>query len=170
MQHATPTVIAVLALELAPAAAFGFAGERVTRAISQWPRLLRLFIPALLALPYAVLGLQQHSLRWQWMALYLLLPVIVAGLLMQASVADPEQRGNCRDALVLLTLGVAVDLRWFDSAGLKDFAGWVICCCWMSDYTVFSASAASEARALIFVFAGAIGISDCGNSYSSRRR
>ena len=30
MQNATPTVIAVLALELAPAAAFGFAGDRVT--------------------------------------------------------------------------------------------------------------------------------------------
>jgi len=37
-------------------------------------------------------------------------------LLMQASVADPEQRGNWRDALILLTLGLAVDLRWFDSA------------------------------------------------------
>ena len=35
---------------------------------------------------------------------------------MQASVADPEQRGNWRDALILLTLGLAVDLRWFDSA------------------------------------------------------
>jgi uncharacterized protein len=116
MQNATPTVIAVLALELAPAAAFGFAGECATRAISQWPRLLRLFIPALLALPYAVLGAQQHSLRWQWMTLYAFLPIIVAGLLMQASVVDPEQNGNWRDALVLLTLGVAVDLRWFDSA------------------------------------------------------
>jgi uncharacterized protein len=116
MQNATPTVIAVLALELAPAAAFGFAGDRVAKAISQWPRLLRLFIPALLELPYAVLAAHQHSLRWQWMALYTFLPVIVAGLLMQASVADPEQRGNWRDALVLLTLGVAVDLRWFDSA------------------------------------------------------
>jgi uncharacterized protein len=116
MQNATPTVIAVLALALAPAAAFGFAGERVTKAISQWPRLLRLFIPALLALLYAVLAAQQHSFLWQWMALYTLLPIIVAGLLMQASMADPEQRGNWRDALVLLTLGVAVDLRWFDSA------------------------------------------------------
>jgi uncharacterized protein len=123
MQNATPTVIAVLALELAPAAAFGLAGERATRAISQWPRLLRLLIPALFALPYAVLAAQQHSLRWQWMALYILLPVVVAALLMQASVADPEQRGNWRDALVLLTLGVAVDLRWFDSAWPNGLRG-----------------------------------------------
>jgi membrane protease YdiL (CAAX protease family) len=116
MQNATPTVIAVLALELAPAGAFGFAGDRVTAAISQWPRLLRLFIPAPLALPYAVLALDLHMFRWQWMTLYMFLPVIVAALLMQASAADPEQRGNWRDALILLALGLAVDLRWFDSA------------------------------------------------------
>ena len=116
MQNASPIVITVLALELAPAAAFGFAGERVTAAISQWPLLLRLLMPALLALPYAVLALQHHAFRSKWMLLYTLLPVIVAALLMQASVADPEQRGNWRDALILLTLGLAVDLRWFDSA------------------------------------------------------
>ena len=116
MQNATPTVIAVLALELAPATAFGFAGDRVAAAISHWPRLLRLLIPALLALPYAVLALEYHAFRWQWMILYIFLPILVAALLMQASVADPEQRGNWRDALILLTLGLAVDLRWFDSA------------------------------------------------------
>jgi membrane protease YdiL (CAAX protease family) len=116
MQNATPIVIAVLALELAPAAAFGFAGERAIAAISHWPRLLRLLIPTLVALPYAVVALHQHTFRWEWMALYIFLPVIVAALLIQASVADPEQRGNWRDALILLTLGLAVDLRWFDSA------------------------------------------------------
>jgi membrane protease YdiL (CAAX protease family) len=116
MQNATPTVIVVLALELAPAAAFGFAGERVTAAISHWPRLLRLLIPAVFCLPYAVLALDHHAFRWEWMLLYIFLPIIVAALLMQASVADPEQRGNWRDALILLTLGLAVDLRWFDSA------------------------------------------------------
>lgn len=116
MQNATPIVIAVLALELAPAAAFGFAGERVIAAISHWPRLLRLLIPTLLALPYAVVALHHHTFRREWMTLYIFLPVIVAALLMQASVVDPEQRGNWRDALILLTLGLAVDLRWFDSA------------------------------------------------------
>src|SRR4051812_6052940 len=116
MQNVTPTVIAVLALELAPATAFGFAGDRVTAAISHWPRLLRLLIPALLALPYAVLALEHHAFRWQWTILYIFLPIVVAALLMQASVADPEQRGNWRDALILLTLGLSVDLRWFDSA------------------------------------------------------
>ena len=116
MQNATLTVIAVLALELAPAAAFGFAGGRVTAAVLHWPRLLRLLIPAVFCLPYAVVALHQHIFRWEWMILYIFLPILVAALLMQASVADPEQIGNWRDALILLTLGLAVDLRWFDSA------------------------------------------------------
>jgi membrane protease YdiL (CAAX protease family) len=55
-------------------------------------------------------------LRWQWMALYCLLPVLIAWLLGQAAVVDPEQHGNWRDALILLSLGLAVDLRWFDAA------------------------------------------------------
>jgi membrane protease YdiL (CAAX protease family) len=41
---------------------------------------------------------------------------VVAWLLGQAAAADAEQRGNWRDAIILLLLGLAVDLRWFDSA------------------------------------------------------
>ncbi len=40
----------------------------------------------------------------------------IAWLLLRAAAADPEQRGNWRDALILLVLGLAVDLRWFDRA------------------------------------------------------
>ena len=51
-----------------------------------------------------------------WFALYLLLPVVISWLLYLASVADPEQRGDWRDFVVLLVLGLAVDLRWFEPA------------------------------------------------------
>jgi hypothetical protein len=46
----------------------------------------------------------------------LLLPVIVSWLLYRAGVADPAQRGDWRDFLVLAVLGLAVDLRWFEPA------------------------------------------------------
>ena len=115
MQNASPTVIAVLVAELAPAASFGFAAKRFTAFIARWPRSLRLLLPALLAIPYIVLATSHHMFRWQWLALYVFLPVASTGLLMQAAAADPEQSGNWRDALILLTLGLAVDLRWFDS-------------------------------------------------------
>src|SRR5258708_1625908 len=116
MSNATPIVIAVLVAELIPAAAFGLASERVISAIERWPRFVRFAVPALLVTPYVIISLSQHALRWEWVALYATLPVVIAWLLEQAAVADSEQRGNWRDALILLTLGLAVDLRWLDVA------------------------------------------------------
>jgi uncharacterized protein len=66
--------------------------------------------------PYVVIAVSEHMFRWGWFALYAMLPVVMAWLLARAAVADPEQRGNWRDAVILLTLGLAVDLRWFDVA------------------------------------------------------
>jgi uncharacterized protein len=116
MTNASVAAVVVLVVELVPAVAFGFASERVIRVVGRWPRILRLAAPGLLVIPYAGLALSQHMFRWEWFGLYLLLPVAMAWLLEQAAAADPEQRGDWRDALILLTLGLVVDLRWFDSA------------------------------------------------------
>ena len=116
MSNATPVVIAVLIAEVAPAAAFGFAAERVATAVARWPRAVQVCLPALLVVPYVVIAATQHIFLWPWFALYATLPVVIAWLLARAVVADPEQRGNWRDAVILLTLGLAVDLRWFDAA------------------------------------------------------
>jgi uncharacterized protein len=116
MQNVTPIAIAALALELAPAVLFGCAAERIGRAVGRWPVALRWGLPAILVLPYLLVSISAHMFRWQWFALYTLLPVIVAWLLERAAKADPEQRGNWRDALILLALGLAVDLRWFEAA------------------------------------------------------
>ena len=125
MSNVTPVVIAVLVAELVPAAAFGFAAERVARAVGRWPLAVRWALPALLVLPYVLIARSQHIFRWQWFALYAVLPVVIAWLLARAAVVDPEQRGNWRDAVILLILGLAVDLRWLDAAwpvGLRGLA------------------------------------------------
>ena len=116
MQNVTLAAIAALAMELAPAVAFGCAAERLTRAVQRWPFALRITVPALCVLPYGLVSVSQHIFRWQWFALYAGLPVTIAWLLGQAAALDPEQRGNWRDAIILLTLGLAVDLRWFEGA------------------------------------------------------
>jgi len=116
MSSATPVVIAVLVAELIPAAAFGFAAERLPNAIGRLPFAARIVLPVVLVLPYVVIATSQHIFRWEWFALYALLPVAMAWLLARAAEADPEQQGNWRDAIILLTLGLAVDLRWFDAA------------------------------------------------------
>ena len=116
MQNVTPIAIAALALELAPAVLFGCAAERIVRAVGRWPAALRLGFPATLVLPYLLVAISAHMFRWRWCALYAGLPVIAAWLLARAAVADPQQRGNWRDALILLALGLAVDMRWFETA------------------------------------------------------
>ncbi len=116
MQNLTPTAIAALVMELAPAVAFGLAAERVTRTVQRWPIAMRIVFPTLCVLPYTFVSISQHLFRWQWFALYAALPVVISWLLEEAATADPEQRGNWRDAIILLTLGLAVDLRWFDGA------------------------------------------------------
>ena len=116
MQNVTPIAMAALGLELAPAVLFGCAAERVARTVKRWPAALRIALPALLVAPYAMISISQHSFRWAWFALYAALPVAIAWLLLRAAAADAEQRGNWRDALILLLLGLAVDLRWFDRA------------------------------------------------------
>jgi membrane protease YdiL (CAAX protease family) len=116
MSNVTPVVIAVLVAELVPAAAFGFAAERVSRAVGRLSLAMQVSLPVLLATPYIVIAASQHMFHWEWFALYAGLPVVMAWLMARAALVDPEQRGNWRDAVILLTLGLAVDLRWFDSA------------------------------------------------------
>ena len=123
MTNASPLAIGVLVAELVPAIAFGFASERIAARVRQWPTVVRVLVPAVLVLPYIVIALSEHMLQASWLALYLGLPVVMAWLLLRASAADPEQRGNWRDALILLTLGLAVDLRWFDPAWPRGWEG-----------------------------------------------
>ncbi len=123
MSNVTPVVAAILAAELVPAAAFGFGADLMARAIRNWPAAARVAAPSLLVLPYVVLTASQHIFRWEWFALYAALPCVMTWLEMQAASADPEQQGNWRDALILLTLGLAVDLRWFDVAWPQGLRG-----------------------------------------------
>src|SRR5690242_15492041 len=107
MTIGTPIAIAVLLAELVPAAAFGFAPERAVDAVSRWTSTTRLIVPVVFVLPYATLAASQHIFRWSWFALYAALPVVMTWLLQQAARVDPQQRGNWRDGLILLTLGLA---------------------------------------------------------------
>ena len=116
MQNVTPVAIAALGLELIPAVLFGLAAERIARTVTRWPAAMRMSLPAFFVIPYVMVSLSQHTFRWGWFVLYAALPVAIAWLLMRAAAADPGQRGDWRDAFVLLVLGLAVDLRWFDRA------------------------------------------------------
>lgn len=120
MTNETPKAVAVLLVELVPAAAFAFASERVAAILASWPKAVRIIAPCGLLIPYVILAAQ---FRWRWLAVYGLLPVVMAWLMERAAAVDPEQKGNWRDALILLVLGLTVDLRWFDPAWPAGFRG-----------------------------------------------
>jgi membrane protease YdiL (CAAX protease family) len=111
----TPANIVAALLTLLPllAAAFFSGAPNWPRALPPWARLL---CPASLSLSYVIVTAAAGTFSWAWFALYAALPVVVALLLWQAGQAPDAARGNWRDFLVLATLGLAVDLRWFEPA------------------------------------------------------
>jgi membrane protease YdiL (CAAX protease family) len=108
------SIAALLALVPFLAAAFfpQWAAGRA-RSLPLWAQLMS---PAVLSVPYVLVAVAGGIFRWDWFALYVLLPIAVATLLWDAGRTDPNQRGNWRDFLVLAVLGLAVDLRWFEGA------------------------------------------------------
>ncbi len=115
MLHTPATILAAI-LTLAPFLAAAFFPSAFTRIIRSLPLPLRLALPATLTIPYALVNLSTHTFHWQWLLLYALLPVAITGLLHRAALEDPLQRGTWRDFFVLATVGLAVDLRWFERA------------------------------------------------------
>src|ERR1700733_7361818 len=110
-----PAVALAALLTLAPFFSAGFFPCSLELA-RRLPLVLRILAPALLGVPYALVSVSNGVFLWGWLALYTLLPVGISLLLYEATLADPEQRGGWRDFLILLVLGLAVDLRWFEPA------------------------------------------------------
>lgn len=110
-----PAIVVAAVLTLLPYFAAAFIPQ-VTTKPARLPQFTRLLCPAVLCIPYALVACSEHIFQWRWLALYALLPVVIAALLDRARRADPNQRGNWRDFLVLAALGLAVDLRWFQPA------------------------------------------------------
>jgi membrane protease YdiL (CAAX protease family) len=110
-----PIAIAAL-FALIPYLAAAFFPSRIAAFHEKLPWIARVVLPTVLGIPYTLVAVSTGTLRWYWLALYTLLPLAVAALMLQARSVDPAQRGNWRDYLILISLGVAVDLRWFEAA------------------------------------------------------
>jgi membrane protease YdiL (CAAX protease family) len=111
--HAAVIVAAVLTLLPFLSAAFW---PSSVEAAQRLPLGIRIAGPTVLCIPYLLVAIPNGLFHWSWFALYLVLPVAISWVLTCASVADTAQRGDWRDFAVLIVLGLAVDLRWFEHA------------------------------------------------------
>lgn len=117
-----PEVLLAALLILLPFFYAALLPNHAAAAARRLPRPAQIALPALLCLPYALVAHAFHNFSWSWLGLYALLPVVVALLLEQARNAPNGDLGNWRDFLVLLLLGLAVDLRWFEQAWLPHLS------------------------------------------------
>jgi len=116
-----PVTVVAAILTLIPFFAIAFFGESLATRARRLRQEVQLVLPALLAIPYILVAVSHGVFRWGWLLVYAVLPVAITGLLMRAAAVDPRsletpERGTWRDFLVLTTVGLAVDLRWFETA------------------------------------------------------
>lgn len=112
----SPAIVTAAVLLLAPFLFAAFFARKWARLGEQWPVWVRLAVPAVLCVPYALTAGSAGEFRWEWLLLYAVLPVAVAVALWRAVPVDADQRGTWLDFAVLAALGLAVDLRWFEPA------------------------------------------------------
>lgn len=116
MAFVTASNLIAAALALIPYLGIAFFPEFAAKHARRFPHWVRLVCPAALAIPYLLVAGGGGIYRWGWCVLYALLPVAIALILNHAARIDPDQRGHWCDFLVLVTVGLAVDLRWFERA------------------------------------------------------
>ncbi len=114
MQMSLPVVLAAV-LTLAPMLWAAFWAGGFARTTARLPIGVRVVLPGLLCGVYAMVAAERGVFEWGWLTIYLLLPVAVAGLLAWKGAAWQE-------FVVLLVLGLAVDLRWFEPAWPRGMA------------------------------------------------
>lgn len=111
-----PAVVIAAVLTLLPMLCAAFFPAWPAALEKKLPRAIFLLSPALLCVPYVIIATTFGTLKWNWLALYALLPVAIALVESHARMADPGGKGNWRDFLILAVLGLGVDLRWFEPA------------------------------------------------------
>ena len=112
----SPAIAIAALLTLTPFLAAAFFAKNLEGATEALTLRVRLFGSAVLCVPYVLVACSTGTFRWGWLALYALLPVAVSALMWQARHVDAARHGNWRDFLILVVLGLAVDLRWFEHA------------------------------------------------------
>lgn len=117
-----PVLVVAGILALAPMLWAAFCAKGFARSTARLPTAVRVAAPGMLCVVYALAAIARGIFEWRWFAVYLLLPVAASAMLAWAARVDTDQRGDWREFVVLLVLGLAVDLRWLEPAWPRGLA------------------------------------------------
>jgi membrane protease YdiL (CAAX protease family) len=108
-------IIAAL-LALVPYVAAGFFPARFAAWVRGLPLLVKTLLPSLLCVPYTLVSVDRGMFSARWLALYAIVPVAMAAVLSLSGSGRVGRFGDWPEFLILAILGLAVDLRWCESA------------------------------------------------------
>lgn len=113
MPHFDAAVVAAALLALAPYLTAAFFPARLAGCARHLPAWAQIATPALLAVPYAIVTVDAGSFGWPWLAVYAAVP---SSLALASRVFSRDDDRIWPLLGVLVTLGLSVDLRWFERA------------------------------------------------------
>jgi hypothetical protein len=111
--HFTPLLVIAALLALTPYLTAAFFPRWTSGRARVLPPWAQIAAPALFCVPYLLVSLDAGNFAWQWLAVYALFPAAVA---LAARLAPAEARTIWPQAAILVVIGLAVDLRWFEGA------------------------------------------------------
>lgn len=112
----TPLVVVAGILALAPYFTVGFFPDQAAKTVRGWPVWARIACPVVLGLPYLLVACDHGVPDRRWLLLYAGLPVAMAALLSLPAHFRSLRKGGWLELALLLFIGLAVDLRWFERA------------------------------------------------------
>ena len=110
----SPLIVIAAVLALTPYFWAGFCPSRFAAWVRNLPVVARMLLPALLCVPYILVTVDRGVFSLRWLALYAILPVAMAVCMAVSGLL--RSKGYWLEFLVLVVLGLAVDLRWFEHA------------------------------------------------------
>ena len=111
--HFHPLIVIAAILTLIPYLIAAFLPGRVSGGARRLPGWAQILAPALLVIPYLLVALAAGTFNPLWCVLYALLPPAIALI---ARLAPDNDRIIWPQLAILLVIGLAVDLRWFERA------------------------------------------------------
>lgn len=112
MPHFTPLLVIAALLALAPYLTAAFFPAWTSGRARRLPSWAQIAAPSLLCAPYLLVSVDAGSFSWKWLAVYALFPPLIA---LAAALASVESRAIWLPLAILQVIGLAVDLRWFES-------------------------------------------------------